>query len=496
MIRSKIEKIKIQRSTSNKRQSSSRKLCNSKSPKRGTTLISKIHNVATSLEKPTINEFKLSKRSNCKLQNNFFTPRHSSKIKFSTPLRSMRFVNKMLSPQLEDEIEKNESSFNLAYFFKNFREELTDYESGEILNYPKIYYWGIKSDKIGRFEKSKGFDDDKANYILIRNDHISYRYEILKILGKGSFGIVCECFDHKEKEKIALKIIKNTKSLSTQAEIEIKILNLINENDPQKNYHLVRIKDSFIFRGHVCIVTELLGVNLYELQKSKSFSSFPSTIIKRYAFEILSSLKYLKSLQIIHCDLKPENILLTLDGKNSIKLIDFGSSCMAKEKLFTYIQSRFYRSPEVILGIGYTCSIDMWSLGCILAELSSGNPLFPADSEIELLQMIMQLKGAAPPDMLKQSLKRNKFFHMNEILPDKKGNILKPFTLRLCDVIVGDDLFIDFIDKCLTWDPLKRLKPEEALDHPWLLMNEAKSSIASAIILRTLKRKNFAVKKS
>lgn len=102
-------------------------------------------------------------------------------------------------------------------------------------------------------------------------------------------------------------------------------------------------------------------------------------LIRRFAVQILVSLKFLRSLHIIHCDLKPENILLKQPNRSAVKVIDFGSSCLEDERLYTYIQSRFYRAPEVILGLPYSTAIDMWSLGCILAELYTGYPIFPGE---------------------------------------------------------------------------------------------------------------------
>ena len=103
---------------------------------------------------------------------------------------------------------------------------------------------------------------------------------------------------------------------------------------------------------------------------------------------------------IIHCDLKPENILLTHPDKYSIKLIDFGSSCFSDEKIYTYIQSRFYRAPEIMLAISYTNAIDMWSLGCILAELYTGFPIFPGENEPEQMALIMEVNSYPPKEML------------------------------------------------------------------------------------------------
>lgn len=142
--------------------------------------------------------------------------------------------------------------------------------------------------------------------------------------------------------------------------------------------------ESFTFRGHLCIVTELLSINLYELVKANSFAGFSTVLIRRFAVQILHSLSLLRHHRVIHCDLKPENILLKHPAKSGIKVIDFGSSCFENEKgpalarfslflpvssslahplaldaVYTYIQSRFYRSPEVILGSNYTMAIDV-----------------------------------------------------------------------------------------------------------------------------------------
>eukprot|EP00882_Tetradesmus_deserticola_P030836 GHRQ01034808.1.p2 GENE.GHRQ01034808.1~~GHRQ01034808.1.p2 ORF type:complete len:139 (-),score=25.81 GHRQ01034808.1:49-465(-) len=91
----------------------------------------------------------------------------------------------------------------------------------------------------------------------------------------------------------------------------------------------------------------------------------------------VSCCRFMRRQKLIHCDLKPENVLLVAPQRSAIKVIDFGSSCFVDEQMYTYVQSRFYRSPEVILGLPYGCEIDIWSFGCILAELFMGYPLFP-----------------------------------------------------------------------------------------------------------------------
>jgi len=104
----------------------------------------------------------------------------------------------------------------------------------------------------------------------------------------------------------------------------------------------------------------------------------------------------MKRNHVVHCDLKPENILLRYKNKSAIKIIDFGTGCVEHNIVYTYIQSRYYRAPEVILGISYTSAIDMWSFGCILLELYCGYPVFAGEDEAEQLAIIMEYFGVPP----------------------------------------------------------------------------------------------------
>jgi dual specificity tyrosine-phosphorylation-regulated kinase 2/3/4 len=142
----------------------------------------------------------------------------------------------------------------------------------------------------------------------------------------------------------------------------------------------------------------------------------------------LQSLDLLGKHSVVHCDLKPENILLKHPTKSSIKVIDFGSSCLENEKVYTYIQSRFYRSPEVILGMSYNMAIDMWSLGCILAELYTGYPLFPGENEQEQLSCIMEIQGVPDRYLIEKSSRKKVFFGMSLTL-----FIAYMFTLSLIE---------------------------------------------------------------
>lgn len=170
-------------------------------------------------------------------------------------------------------------------------------------------------------------------------------------------------------------------------------------------------------------------------------------------------------------------------------MIDFGSSCFEHQRVYTYIQSRFYRAPEVILGSRYGLPIDMWSFGCILAELLTGYPLFPGEDEGDQLACVMELLGMPPQKVLEQAKRAKNFINSKghprycgaNTLPtgatvltgsrSRRGKMRGPpgskewsAALKGCE----DPTFTDFIKKCLDWDPSSRLTPSQALRHPWL----------------------------
>ena len=140
--------------------------------------------------------------------------------------------------------------------------------------------------------------------------------------------------------------------------------------------------------------------------------------------------------------------------------------------MYTYIQSRFYRSPEVILGSSYGLGIDMWSLGCILAELWTGYPIFPGENEQEQLACIMEIFG--PPDrhLVDRSTRKKLFFDSvgkPRVTVSSKGRRRRPSSKTLQQALkTEDEGFIDFVSRCLRWDPDRRLKPSEAVSHPFI----------------------------
>ncbi len=150
-----------------------------------------------------------------------------------------------------------------------------------------------------------------------------------------------------------------------------------------------------MYRNHQCLVFEMLSLNLYELLKNTHFVGVSLQLIRKFAKQILKSLQFLArpDVDVIHCDLKPENILLRHPKRSGVKVIDFGSSCRSHRRMYPYIQSRFYRSPEVLLGLPYTVAIDMWSLGCILFEMHTGEPLFSGSDQFDQMQKIVKVSN-------------------------------------------------------------------------------------------------------
>ncbi|XP_064198967.1 dual specificity tyrosine-phosphorylation-regulated kinase 4 isoform X1 [Anguilla rostrata] len=399
--------------------------------------------------------------------------------RFSTSTENLSESNSTKS--LSNKLEKEKSFEGLRLpmspteVLQNFQERLTEFEQEEIMDYSEIWYLGLDSKKIEGTQgtpQNCGYDDEHGSYIKVLHDHIGYRFEVLEVIGKGSFGQVLKCLDHKTNELVAIKVIRNKKRFHHQALVELKILDAIRRKDRDNCHNVIHMKEHFYFRNHLCISFELLGVNLYELIKKNNFQGFSVGLIRRFAHALLKCLQMLHREKIIHCDLKPENILLAQKGQGSIKVVDFGSSCYEQQRVYTYIQSRFYRSPEVILGHPYSMAIDMWSLGCILAELYTGYPLFPGESEVEQIACIMELLGLPPNEFIQTASRKRLFFDSKgnpRNITNSKGRKRRPNSKDMASVLkTSDPQFLDFLKHCLTWDPAKRMTPDEAMQHQWI----------------------------
>lgn len=359
---------------------------------------------------------------------------------------------------------------------------------------------------------NNGYDNEKWDYILYVNDVIGNeegrKYVILDLLGQGTFGQVVKCINLKTKELCAVKVIKNQPAYFNQSMMEVTVLEMLNQKyDRDDRRHIVRMRDTFIFRQHLCIVVELLSLNLYDLIKQNGYRGFSLGLCRVFLAQTLDALTVLKEARIIHCDLKPENILLKSLEAPIIKVIDYGSACHEHQTVYTYIQSRFYRSPEIILGLPYTSSIDMWSVGCIASELFLGLPIFPGCSNYDQISRIVECLGIPPHHMLEMGKDSLTYFDKFPNQPPGRGYALKTrerysfesgrsepvpkkyFSITTFPQIIlnypmrsSKDMnsmerdtemanrrcFADFVGGLLNLNPLERWNPYQAMQHPFI----------------------------
>lgn len=323
-------------------------------------------------------------------------------------------------------------------------------ERAEALGYDYIFFAG----KNALHENRCVPRDTKNRLLLQQGDHVHFRFEVKSGIGLGAFGNVYLAHDHKRHRKVAIKIIRDEKRFHRAAQTEISVLERL-VGMP----HCVQFLSSFVFRGHPCIAFELLGDNLYAFLKGRGFRGIEVSdpLLRSIAVGTLSALATIRELGVIHADLKPENIVLVGDG--TVKVIDFGSSIVHLEgaRLPSYVQSRFYRSPEVLLGDGVAFASDMWSFGCIMYEMHLGHPLFPGRSQAQMIALQESVLGKPPMAYLARCPKTSSFYEIE----DGVAALYEPMYCK--NQLSGDNALFELIRRCLSWEPVARLRPSEAL---------------------------------
>ncbi|KAG7467913.1 hypothetical protein MATL_G00137240 [Megalops atlanticus] len=366
--------------------------------------------------------------------------------------------------------------------------------------------WGGPSKQGGAGGGAGAGDGD---YQLVQHEvlcSMKNTYEVLDFLGRGTFGQVVKCWKRGTSEVVAIKILKNHPSYARQGQIEVGILARLSSENADEN-NLVRAFECFQHRNHTCLVFEMLEQNLYDFLKQNKFSPLPLKVIRPILQQVATALKKLKGLGLIHADLKPENIMLVDPVRQPyrVKVIDFGSaSHVSKAVCSTYLQSRYYRAPEIILGLPFCEAIDMWSLGCVIAELFLGWPLYPGALEYDQIRYISQTQGLPGEQLLNAGTKTARFFcresdspyaawrlkttEEHETETGMKSKEARKYIFSCLEDIAhvnmvmnleGSDLlaekadrreFVGLLKKMLLIDAEKRIVPAEALNHPFVTM--------------------------
>nr|CCA22090.1 serine/threonine protein kinase putative [Albugo laibachii Nc14] len=353
--------------------------------------------------------------------------------------------------------------------------------------------------------------------------------KIIREAGLGTFGRVLECLDKQRDRAVAIKVVRRVEKYTESAKIEARILQDLNEMDYFHESLCVRMYKWFEYKGHVCMVFERLGCSLYDYLKNHDYKPFPLESIRAYAWQLLVALDYIHNIKLIHTDLKPENILL-VDGTeskvtsasrsplgsdsvdqcdrgrrgsrhrskdsvyaksdaggrrtltppacNAVKLIDFGGATYDDESKSQIINTRQYRSPEVILGLGWSFASDIWSAGCIIAELYLGDLLFATHDNMEHLALMEACIGKLPHHMVAYACRKQPsdgFFHRGRLAWPQKAatkesvhHVRRMRTLR--EIVTQDHAklgLLDLLKQMLVLDPHHRVSAKEALRHPF-----------------------------
>lgn len=361
-----------------------------------------------------------------------------------------------------------------------------------------------------------GRADEKGYLIIVSGQMLTSRYRIMGAIGKGTFSKVVECVDMETETDVAVKIVRNIEKYTKASMNEIMIIMTMMQYDPTGLFDFVRLSNWFVYPhgGHVTMVFPKLGPSLYETMNRNDDRPFPVYMIRKYLKRLCQTLAFMHSIGIVHTDVKPENILhdnvryeevtsehpglaSEFPKSDTLTLIDFGSAQFIERSHQKLVSTRHYRAPEVLLGLPWSLSIDVWSVGCVLLEFVVGSTLFcnhdvraaPEDKDMEQLGMIERALGRIPPALAQRCEPHTKTY---EDVFRPNGTLRYPTSTttstsrRWCMGIQKlEDYFcsdvnpslrenskdtrklLDLARKMLQWLPEKRCTFVEALEHPF-----------------------------
>ncbi|KAL5021178.1 hypothetical protein ScPMuIL_000333 [Solemya velum] len=344
-----------------------------------------------------------------------------------------------------------------------------------------------------RNRNRKSSESDLSSNESVRiGEVLDKRYSVYGYTGQGVFSNVVRARDAaRGNTETAVKIIRNNDMMHKTGLKELEFLRKLNDADPDDKYHCLRLYRHFFHKNHLCLVFESLSMNLREvLKKYGKDIGLHIKAVRSYSQQLFMALKLLKRCSILHADIKPDNILIN-ESKIVLKLCDFGSASHVSENDITpYLVSRFYRAPEIIIGMGYDHSIDMWSVGCTIYELYAGKIMCSGSSNNEMLKFMMDLKGKFPNKMIRKGFFKDQHFdssynflyqEVDKVTHREKVTVHSTISASrdLQSELIGyqrlpEDQYRkvtqlkDLLEKVLMLDPSKRISINQALAHPFI----------------------------
>ncbi|KAM9301241.1 cyclin-dependent kinase-like 5 isoform 2-T2 [Morus bassanus] len=288
--------------------------------------------------------------------------------------------------------------------------------------------------------------------------NVMNKFEILGVVGEGAYGVVLKCRHKETHEIVAIKKFKDSEENEEVKETTLRELKMLRT---LKQENIVELKEAFRRRGKLYLVFEYVEKNMLELLEEMP-NGVPPEKVKSYIYQLIKAIHWCHKNDIVHRDIKPENLLIS--HNDVLKLCDFGFARNLSEgsnaNYTEYVATRWYRSPELLLGAPYGKAVDMWSVGCILGELSDGQPLFPGESEIDQLFTIQKVLGPLPAEQMKLFYSNPRFHGL------RFPAVNHPQSLERRYLGILSGVLLDLMKNLLKLDPADRYLTEQCLNHP------------------------------